>query len=113
MTFVAALPQAELWIGELRGLELRGRRVLLLRLENGVHAYEDRCAHLGVPLSRGKLEGRVLTCSAHHFQYDAATGQGINPRTLELTRLPTRIVDGQILVDVDGAAGPAQAEEAT
>ena len=100
MAFVVALPEAELWIGEIRGVDLDGRRVLLVRLEDGVHAYEDRCAHLGVPLSRGTLSGCVLTCSAHHFQYDARTGDGINPRSVRLVPLPSRVAAGDILVDV-------------
>jgi nitrite reductase/ring-hydroxylating ferredoxin subunit len=50
MSFVRAIAESELWIGELCGLVLDGRRVLLLRLNDGVRAYEDRCAHLGVRL---------------------------------------------------------------
>lgn len=112
MTFVVALPEAELWIGEMRGIELDGRRVLLVRLEDGVRAYEDRCAHLGVPLSRGTLSGGVLTCSANHFQYDARTGRGINPRSVHLVPLPLRIANGEILVDASAgtSGGPLWAK---
>lgn len=110
MAFVVALPEAELWTGEMRGVELEGQRVLLLRLEDGVRAYEDRCSHLGVPLSRGTLSGCVLTCSAHHFQYDARTGDGINPRSVRLVPLPSRVTAGDILVDVSsGKAGSPRA----
>ncbi|HEY3493539.1 MAG TPA: Rieske (2Fe-2S) protein, partial [Polyangiaceae bacterium] len=67
MSFHALLPEDELWTGEMRGFVVAGRRVLVLRTEGGVFAYEDRCAHLGVPLSQGTLKGSVLTCSAHHY----------------------------------------------
>ncbi len=94
----------ELWIGEMRGVLVDGRRVLVLRLEEGVFAYEDRCAHLGVPLSEGTLEAGVLTCRAHHFQYDARTGAGINPRDVRLATVPLR-VDAGLIVFSSGQAG--------
>jgi toluene monooxygenase system ferredoxin subunit len=100
MAFRTVLTDEELWTGEMRGLVVDGRRVLVLRTERGVYAYEDRCAHLGVPLSRGTLSGRVLTCSAHHYQYDAESGRGINPNSVRLTALPVKIDAGAIAVDI-------------
>ena len=93
----------ELWDGEMAPRTVGGRRVLLVRLGDEVRAYEDRCVHLGVALSEGQLDDRVITCPAHHYQYDAGTGRGINPRTACLTRYPVRLEAGAIWVDV--AAG--------
>lgn len=103
MTLCRAVPADELWIGEMRGLSLNGRRVLLLRTEDGYRAFEDRCAHLGVRLSEGTLAGCVLTCRAHHYQYDARTGHGINPKIVRLPRFPVEVRDGAVLVDVPAA----------
>jgi toluene monooxygenase system ferredoxin subunit len=97
------MPENELWIGEMRGLVVAGRRVLLLRTERAICAYEDRCAHLGVPLSDGKLEKGVITCRVHHYEYDAETGQGINPENVALRVLPVCVVGTDIAVDVEGA----------
>jgi len=80
-----------------------GRRVLVLRLASGIYAYEDRCAHLRVPLSEGTLRQGVLTCGAHGFEYDAATGRGINPKDVRLVALPVRIEDEHIWVDPEPA----------
>jgi toluene monooxygenase system ferredoxin subunit len=99
MAYQRTLPQAELWVGEMRSCDVAGRRVLVLRLQGGIHAYEDRCAHLRVPLSEGTLRNGVLTCSAHGFEYDAATGRGINPKNTRLVALPVRIEGEHIWVD--------------
>jgi toluene monooxygenase system ferredoxin subunit len=102
------MPSDELWLGEMRGCNVAGRRVLLLRLPSGVCAYEDRCAHLGIPLSEGTFRDGVITCPAHGFQYDALSGAGINPKHTSLARVPLRIEDGHISVEVtpgDGGAG--------
>jgi toluene monooxygenase system ferredoxin subunit len=112
MAFEAVLGADELWIGEMRGVMLRGRRVLVLRLEDGVHAYEDRCAHLGLPLSLGKLEGGVITCLAHRYQYDACSGCGVNPERVRLRAYPVRESDGVIAVDVDADVERAAEERA-
>jgi toluene monooxygenase system ferredoxin subunit len=104
VSFVEVLSESELWIGEMRQVTIDRRRVLLLRTERGVHAYEDRCPHLGMPLSRGMLQGATLTCSAHHYQFDADTGRGKNPKGVQLTLIAVACRDGKILVDIDGAA---------
>ena len=79
-----------------------------LLLKNGrVQAFEDRCAHQGVPLSLGRLHAGVLTCGAHEWQYDARTGQGINPSSAKLSRFPVEIRNGEIWIDVDDPLDPA------
>jgi toluene monooxygenase system ferredoxin subunit len=102
MAFHPVMAEDELWDGEMRGQVLAGRKVLVVRLDGQFYAYEDRCAHLGVPLSSGRLDGHVLTCSAHHYQYDARTGTGINPRRCSLSRFSVRVEGGQVLVDAEG-----------
>ncbi len=92
---------AELWSGDLRAAKLGDVRAVVLRVGDAVYAYEDRCAHLGAPLSDGMLEGAVLTCAAHHWQYDATTGRGINPSTARLVQLAAAI-EGDAIVVEDG-----------
>jgi toluene monooxygenase system ferredoxin subunit len=104
------MPASELWVGEMRALSLEGARVLLLRTDEGVFAYEDRCPHLGIQLSRGTLAGCTLTCRAHHFEYDARTGAGINPRAGQLKTYPVRCERGQLLIDVCGSGAVGGAE---
>lgn len=103
MGWRAVLREEELWIGEKLGLEIEGRKLLLVNVEGAVCAFEDRCAHQSWPLSRGKLEGRELTCSLHHWRYDACTGAGLNPAGVALRAYAVRVVDGEICVELDGA----------
>jgi toluene monooxygenase system ferredoxin subunit len=111
MAFTKTLPREELWLGEMRGCNVAGRRVLVLRLSSGIYAYEDRCAHLRVPLSEGRLRQGVLTCGAHGFEYDAASGRGINPKDVRLVALPVRIDDEHIWVDPEPAPEARAADQ--
>jgi toluene monooxygenase system ferredoxin subunit len=101
VTFKLALPEDDLWIGEMTGVKVAGRPLLLVNVEGRICAYEDRCRHLGRPLSLGKLSGDRLVCAAHGWEYDACTGRGVNPDRVALHRYEVRISDGEILVDVD------------
>jgi len=100
MPFRRAVPLRDLWSGESVGLLLDGRKVLLVNMDGAIYAYEDKCAHLGVPLSEGRFAGGVLTCRAHEWQYDVCTGRGINPEGVRLNALPVKVEDGEIVVDV-------------
>jgi toluene monooxygenase system ferredoxin subunit len=101
LTQVEVLAERDLWIGEMRQVVVGSRRVLVLRTERGVYACEDRCPHLGVPLSRGTLERDTLTCSAHHYAFDANTGEGKNPRHLHLETIGVECRAGKIFLGID------------
>ena len=103
MAFRRVASLEDVWDGEMRGFIVDSRKVLIIKLDGEVYACEDRCAHLGVALSEGILEGCVLTCSAHHYQYDARTGRGVNPKSVRLRTYPVAIEDGEILVDIEGS----------
>jgi len=104
MPYVRVAAVDDLWSGEMKGCIVHGHKVLLVRMDERVLAYEDRCAHLGVSLSEGSLDGRVLTCRAHQWQYDVCTGGGVNPVSARLRPFPVKVERGQVFVDL-GEAG--------
>lgn len=91
---------AELWSGEMLGVTVEGIRVLLVNAGDVIRAYEDRCVHHGARLSEGCLRDGVLVCPVHSWEFDARTGQGINPRRAALKTLQSRIDGEDILVDI-------------
>jgi toluene monooxygenase system ferredoxin subunit len=98
VTFHRVAAVAELWNGDLMSVEVAGVKLVVIKLDDAVHAYANRCAHQGFELSRGTLDGNVLTCAAHHWQYDVTTGRGINPPHACLARFETKIEDGMVYV---------------
>ena len=105
MSFRRAASREDLWVGEMKGVVVDGVPVLLVSLDDGVRAYEDRCRHKGVALSAGRLSGTRLACSVHAWEYDVASGQGLNPTNVCLRAFPVRVVGDEIEVDVDVGAG--------
>jgi toluene monooxygenase system ferredoxin subunit len=100
MTFHKIATTDDLWSGEMMAAECDGESLLLLNVDGTVRAYADACPHMRTPLSEGSLTGTVLTCATHGWQFDASTGEGINPRTACLRSFPVRLEEGNILVDV-------------
>jgi toluene monooxygenase system ferredoxin subunit len=91
----------DVWDGEMECFRVHDTAILLLNLDGQFRAYQGRCPHQGVALVEGHLDGTILTCRAHHWQFDALNGRGINPRQARLKRFRTEIVGGRVLVDVD------------
>ena len=91
----------EIWEGDLVTRQVDGIDVLLVNVDGKVHAYRDRCPHAGTPLNQGLLEGKVLTCPTHLWQFDVVNGGvGVNPKNCRLMRYPVRIEDGNVLVQI-------------
>jgi len=90
-----------LWCGEKAQVVAGGRKILLVHVEDGIHAYADRCAHKGVALSEGRLELCTIVCRAHGWEYDARTGAGINPRGVQLERYRVEVEGDDVFVEVE------------
>lgn len=103
MAFRVACRRADLWQGEMLGLELDNVRVLLVDPDGEPRAYRDACPHDGRRLSDGKFDRGRLICRGHLWVFDARTGTCENPSGVCLQRFPTRCEDGVISVDVDDA----------
>jgi toluene monooxygenase system ferredoxin subunit len=102
MSFKKVCSKDDLWEGEMDCFEIENREVLVLHLAGGeVRAISPVCPHQDQPLVAGTLEGNVLTCSAHLWQFDATTGQGINPADARLVMYPVKVDDDDIYVDLD------------
>jgi nitrite reductase/ring-hydroxylating ferredoxin subunit len=90
----------DVWAGEVRGVSLGDVDVVLCNVDGDLFAYEDRCPHLANPLSHGVLQHNTLTCAAHEWEFDARTGQGVNPQVARLKPFPVRLDDDRIFIAI-------------
>ena len=103
MAFEYAARLDELPAGTMRGVVVGDQKVLLVHVEGMIAAFEDRCQHMGVPLSQGFLEATSLVCFMHGWEYEPLTGRGITDPNACLPAYAVRIdEDGSIWVSVDG-----------
>ena len=65
----------ELKSGAIKAVNAAGRQILLARVGDKYHAVDNLCSHMKGNLSRGKLEGTVVTCPLHGSQFDITNGR--------------------------------------
>src|SRR5213596_2214146 len=76
----------DFWYPAARSTEIRGQKLVTAMLlevplvlgrtsEGKVFAMRDSCPHRGIPLSYGRLDGKVVECSYHGWRFDACSGQ--------------------------------------
>lgn len=87
-----------------RGLcvKIAGIDVGLFRVDGEIHAMENACPHNGDPLSEGLLDGAIVVCPAHGWEFDVRTG--FRPQDgdgFPIPRFATRVMDGWVEVDLD------------
>ncbi len=73
--------------------------VLLVRLDDGVHAVGAHCTHYGAPLAEGRIADGSVHCPWHHACFDLRTGAAdCAPAFAPLGRWRTEVVDGSVFV---------------
>lgn len=95
----------DVWEGEMVGVKVAGLEVLLVNMDGDIKAYENRCPHQAWALDQGDFDGERIVCSRHLWEFDAATGKGINPDDCALRALTCKVDDeGNVWV---GGSGPS------
>ena len=80
MAFVRTVKVAELPAGTIRELQVEGKAVAVANVGGKIYAINNTCLHRGGPLGQGSLEGKVVTCPWHGWQFDVTTGKAVqNP----------------------------------
>jgi nitrite reductase (NADH) small subunit len=75
MAFIRAAKVAEIAPGTIHELEVGGKTIALANVAGKFHAIENACLHQGGPLGEGELEGAVVTCPWHGWQFDLTNGK--------------------------------------
>jgi nitrite reductase/ring-hydroxylating ferredoxin subunit len=86
--------------GSARVVEIGEQEIAVYHCDDGFHATQAHCLHLGGPLARGKLNGCVVTCPWHGWQYDVRTGENEFDRAIVLATYEVVVEDGEVKVVV-------------
>lgn len=89
----------DVWEGEMDVFEVDGQEVLIVHADGGeIRAYDPVCPHQDHPLVEGEFENCILTCSAHLWQFDVISGNGVNPEGVSLNAYPVKVENDAIYV---------------
>ena len=81
MGFARAAKTNEITPGTIREFQVEGKAIAVANVGGKFYAINNTCLHRGGPLGQGVMDGNIVTCPWHGWQYDVTTGKiGQNPK---------------------------------
>ncbi len=86
-----------------------GNHLAVFRQQEGFYACDNRCPHMGYPLSEGSVRDGVLICHWHHWEFDLKTGACFLTNGDDVASFPIEDRDGVLFVGIPkGSKGAAR-----
>ncbi len=80
--------------------DAKGKEVALFNIDGTFYAIENTCIHRGGPLGEGELEGEVVTCPWHAWEYNVKTGVSVNNPSACVATYPVVIEGTEVKVEI-------------
>jgi nitrite reductase/ring-hydroxylating ferredoxin subunit len=77
-----------------------GHTLALWSYGNQVYAVDNRCPHMGFPLSQGSIKDGILICHWHHARFDLASGGTFDQFADDVHAFPVMLRDGEVWADL-------------
>jgi nitrite reductase (NADH) small subunit/3-phenylpropionate/trans-cinnamate dioxygenase ferredoxin subunit len=100
MAFICAVASTEIPVGTIKEVDVAGKVLALANVGGEFHAIDNTCLHRGGPLGEGMLEGKIVTCPWHGWQFDVTTGKVVQNPTVGVACYPTELRAGEVFVDL-------------
>jgi 3-phenylpropionate/trans-cinnamate dioxygenase ferredoxin component len=101
MVFEKVALTSEIQNGQTKNVKLGDKEVLIANVNGAYYAIGNICTHMGGTLSKGTLQGNIITCPKHKAQFDVTTGKVVSHPKIPL--LHPKIADQTIYkVKVEG-----------
>ena len=74
MDFVETAKTSEILPGSMKDVAINNQNILISNINGKYYAIGEKCTHAKGSLSKGKLEGKIITCPRHGSKFDVTTG---------------------------------------
>jgi len=100
MALYPACTLSQLPPGELADVTVNGVPIALCNVDGVVHAVDGVCPHRNAPLGQGALNGKMIVCPWHAWEFDCTDGQyDYNPE-IRLRTFPVKVNRDDIFVEL-------------
>jgi len=86
--------------GDCRRVQVEDKEIALFRVDDTFYAIENECSHYGAPLCDGWVDGHVVTCPWHAWQFDVTNGRCMTVPDYDVASFPIRIEDGAVQIQI-------------
>jgi nitrite reductase (NADH) small subunit len=76
-TFVKACATSDVAPGTGKQVSVEGKELAVFNIDGTFRAIDNECPHRGGPLAEGDVEGCLVTCPWHAWQFDVTSGESV------------------------------------
>ena len=87
-------------LGTMKGFKAEGKGIVVTNIDGKYFAIGDKCTHRGCSLSKGRLEGEVVTCPCHGSRFNVKTGAVVRGPAEEPEPAYAITVEGDVWVEM-------------
>ncbi len=101
----------EIPLGTMKRVKAFDTNVLLSNVRGKIYATQDGCGHQRASLSRGTLDGEIVTCPLHRAKFNVTTGRNTSGIQMSMPpelmqKIPPEVMamfqkTGEIIADID------------
>jgi len=99
MPLVKVGPLDALPPGSVAEVEAGGATYAICNFEGELHCLQGSCPHAGGPLGQGTLNGTLLTCPWHGWEFDCRSGVNDFDEDVQLETFPVVVQDRNIFIE--------------
>ena len=77
-----------------------GQTLALYAYGDRIYAVDNRCPHMGFPLSQGTVKDGILTCHWHHARFDLASGGTFDQFADDVRAYPVELRGEELWIDL-------------
>jgi len=96
--FVAVALTSEIPPGRSKIVVARGHIVAVYNVDGSFYATTNTCLHRGGPVGEGDLDGPIVTCPWHGWQYDIRSGENLLNPMARLKTYAVKVEGDRVLV---------------
>jgi nitrite reductase (NADH) small subunit len=86
--------------GQGKVVEAEGKTLAVFNCDGVFYAIDNTCAHRGGPLGEGDLDGTIVTCPWHGWQWDVTTGANAMNAAVKVGCYPVKVEGGSVLAEI-------------
>ena len=102
--FVAIANDDELSPGQMKKIEVGGKRLLLANADGKHYVVDEMCSHEDYSLFLGCIQDGKIKCSLHGSYFDLKTGQPtVEPAAEPICTYALKVANGKVWVDPTGS----------
>ena len=100
MALLRVAKAVEIPAGTIREFQVEGKAIALANVGGKFHAINNTCLHRGGPLGQGVLEGNIVTCPWHGWEYNVTTGKVVRNPAVGVDCYPLEVRGEDIFVEM-------------